>query len=239
MATIRAHGLTHTGRVRKTNEDAFSTDEELGLFVVADGMGGHNAGEVASMLAIETLKAFLVRSAAGKDCTWPFGINPKLTFNGNRLLTGMRLANRRVFKAGEARDEYTGMGSTAAAVLVDRNAMTFTSVGDTRIYLCRAGELRQLTQDDTWGNRIRSLDPAVLPAIVRDGPMDHVLTKVLGASDETEIDVFEQALEPGDRALLCSDGLHNSLEHRALTAILAGHVGVLSTAEALVHAALD
>src|SRR5206468_11593054 len=138
------------------NEDALTADEGLGMFVVADGMGGHNAGEVASQLAIDTLRAFLVRSATGEDCTWPFGLDPKLTFNGHRLVTGLRLANRRVFKASEARDEYTGMGSTGAVVLVGKDEITFASVGDTRLYRCHAGDVIQLTQDATWGTRIRS-----------------------------------------------------------------------------------
>ena len=236
---LKIHGLTHTGRVRKGNEDALAADGELGLFVVADGMGGHNAGEVASQLAIDTLRAFLVRSATGEDCTWPFGIDPKLTFNGNRLVTGLRLANRRVFKASEARDEYTGMGSTGAVVLVDKDEITFATVGDTRIYLCRAGELVQLTQDDTWGSRIRSLDPSLLPAAVREGPMDHVLTKVLGASEEIDVEVFRRRLEPEDRVLLCSDGLYNSIEAEKLESIIGGGLDVVPTVEALVRTALE
>jgi PPM family protein phosphatase len=236
---LKAHGITHTGRVRKTNEDAFATDPTTGLFAVADGMGGHNAGEVAAQLAIDTLRAFLSRSAAGKDCTWPFGIDPRLTFNGNRLATGIRLANRRVFKASEAQDEYVGMGSTAAAVLLDGTKMTFAGVGDTRIYLCRTGNLIQLTEDDTWGSRIRSMDPAGLPGIAREGPMDHVLTKVLGASQEIEISVGERTLEEGDRLLLCSDGLYNAADHSAITAIVTGGLDVAPTVDALIRRALD
>lgn len=236
---LKVHGVTHTGLVRRTNEDAFFGDEALGVFMVADGMGGHNAGEVASALAIDTLRTFIVRSAEVEGCTWPYGIDPNLSFNGNRILTAMRLANRRVFRAGEARDEYTGMGSTGAAVLISEGVMTFASVGDTRIYLCRNGELVQLTADDTWGNRIRSLDPATLPTTIQHGPMDHVLTKVLGATAEIELTIHERALQPGDRALLCSDGLHNAVDIETLRAIVGGQREVVPTVEALLQTALE
>jgi protein phosphatase len=102
---LTAHGVTHAGRVRATNEDSLESDLGLGLFIVADGMGGHNAGEVASTLAVDAIKKFLVLSQEGEDFTWPYGLNPNLSFQGNRLMTAIKLANRRVFKAGESRDE--------------------------------------------------------------------------------------------------------------------------------------
>src|SRR5437868_1752383 len=116
--TVTAHGVTHPGRVRTENEDALLCDGDLGLFLVADGMGGHNAGEVASRLAVEAIKGFLTMSRDGDGFTWPFGLNPALSFNGNRLMTSIRLANRRVFKVGESRDDYTGLGTTVVAALI-------------------------------------------------------------------------------------------------------------------------
>src|SRR5437660_1222821 len=96
---LTAHGVTHQGRVRKVNEDSCFADVELGLFVVADGMGGHNAGEVASTLAVEAIRRFISRTNDGRDATWPYGIDPDLSFNANRVSTSLKLANRRVFKA--------------------------------------------------------------------------------------------------------------------------------------------
>ena len=102
-------------RCARTTKTACSIEPDLGLFVVADGMGGHKAGEVASALALEAIQAFLVRATQDDDHTWPFGLERTLDSNGNRLRTGVKLANRRVFRESERRDEYTGMGTTIAA----------------------------------------------------------------------------------------------------------------------------
>src|SRR5215467_4029713 len=143
--TLTAHGVTHPGKVRKNNEDALSYDASLGLFVVADGMGGHNAGEVASALAVEAVQGFLQRSRPGDDFTWPYGIDPTLSFLGNRLSTAIKLANRRVFKAGESHDSYTGLGTTVVAVLVEEDQVALSGVGDSRIYVWADGKIEQLT----------------------------------------------------------------------------------------------
>lgn len=115
---ITVHGVTHPGRVRTTNEDALLIDDDLGLFVVADGMGGHNAGDVASKLAVETIRAFMDRSRDGGECTWPFGVDGRLPLDANRPLTAVKLANRRVFRAADSNDDYTRMGTPVAETLV-------------------------------------------------------------------------------------------------------------------------
>ena len=122
---IEAHGQTDVGRRRKLNEDNFLVDDEVGLYAVCDGMGGHNAGEVASKMAIETMAAFIKKSAGEeKDITWPYGLETDLSFEGNRLKTAIRLANKRVFKAADNREDYTGMGTTAVAALVADGVLT-------------------------------------------------------------------------------------------------------------------
>jgi protein phosphatase len=236
---LEAHGLTHVGRIRHSNEDAFVMDREIGLYLVADGMGGHNAGEVAAQLVVDTMRAFLVRSQHGEDCTWPYGIDPRLSFDANRLRTAMKLANRRVFKASEAREEYTGMGSTAAAVMLRDNRMTFGSIGDSRIYLCGGGDMVQLTEDDTWGNRLRTLEPRAVVDSMSNSPIHNVLTKVLGVSDQTDLEVRERELNGHGRVLLCSDGLHNTVPAPELRRILSDHHDVLAAVEALIRAALE
>ena len=147
---LTAHGVTHPGRVRKNNEDALFWDAGLGVCVVADGMGGHNAGEVASQLAIEAIKGFLDRSRNAEDFTWPYGLDPSMSFQSNRLMTAIKIANRRVFKAGESRDDYTGLGTTVVVALVADSRLTFCGIGDSRLYLYANGTLEQVTQDDTW-----------------------------------------------------------------------------------------
>ena len=140
---LTVHGVTHPGRVRKINEDSWLGDIDLGVFVVADGMGGHNAGEIASKLAIESVRGFLLRTSDSDDCTWPYGIDPTLSFNANRLMTSLKLANHCVFKVGESRDEYTGMGTTAVAVVISHGRLIYSGVGDSRIYSFVEGRLQQ------------------------------------------------------------------------------------------------
>ena len=235
---LSAHGVTHPGRVRKTNEDSLLSDETLGLFVVADGMGGHNAGEVASQLAVEAIRGFLLRSA-GDDVTWPYGIDPRLSFGANRLMTAIKLANRRVFKAGESRDEFTGLGTTVVAVFVDDGQLMFSGVGDSRVYIFAGGQLEQITQDDSWVATVIAKEPGVDPASLASHPMRHVLTNVLGARELMEMEVGERELQGGERLLLCSDGLHGALDEATIGRLLATDATPKAMAEALVQLALD
>src|SRR6185436_9552800 len=158
---LTAYGVTHAGNVRKTNEDAVLWEPVLGLFVVADGMGGHNAGEVASKLAVDAIKGFLIRSCGGGEFTWPYGISPELSFPANCLMTAIKLANRRVFKAGESRDEYTGLGTTVVAGYVEDGQLVFSGVGDSRIYSYRDGKFDQITVDDSWVATLLAREPTL------------------------------------------------------------------------------
>jgi len=153
---LRAHGISDVGTTRKTNEDSLFSDEALGLFVVADGMGGHAAGEVASRLAVEAVEGFIRRSHSDRDFSWPYGIDASLGYDGNRLRTAINLANRRVFRAAESHDDYTGMGSTVVAALVAGRRLSIGSVGDSRLYLWSDSTLTLLTDDDTWVGMLRA-----------------------------------------------------------------------------------
>jgi len=129
---IEAYGRTDVGRRRKVNEDSFLVAPDASLYAVCDGMGGHNAGEVASRMAIETLLAFVEKSAVEKEITWPWGLDANLSFDANRLKTAIRLANSRVFQAADNREELTGMGTTVVAAVVTGSVMTIGSAGDSR-----------------------------------------------------------------------------------------------------------
>jgi PPM family protein phosphatase len=233
-----SHGVTHTGSVRKANEDALFWDASLGLFLVADGMGGHNAGEVASSLAIEAIRGFMIRSHDSEEFTWPYGLDPALSFPGNRLMTAIKLANRRVFKAGESRDDYTGLGTTIVAALVEGDQLTFSGVGDSRIYICRDGRLDQITEDDSWVATVLARDVGRDDPALASHPMRHVLTNVLGARDYMEADVSERVLRHEDTVLLCSDGLHGALDDRVLSDVLSSGLRVEDIATELVERAL-
>jgi protein phosphatase len=231
--------VSDAGSVRKTNEDRFITDAELNLFAVADGMGGHRAGEVASRLAIEALTAFIRLSVSDMDVTWPYGIDPKLSFEGNRLRTAICLANRRVFRASENTDDYAGMGTTIVSVLLNDAQVAIGSVGDSRIYLLADGVLQQLTVDDSWAARILAQDSGLGPEEVAKHPMRNVLTNVIGARESVDVHLTERTLVDGQVLLLCSDGLHGVLQPAAMQKILAATPDVDAAAQKLVDKAIE
>jgi protein phosphatase len=211
-------GISETGPVRKTNEDRFAIDEQLQLLIVADGMGGHQAGEVASSLAVETIIGFVQRSQEEGECSWPYGIDPALSLGSNRLRTAIHLANRRVFRAAEKYDDYTGMGTTVVSALVSGSRMSVGHAGDSRLYVLSDGKLTQLTRDDTWQATVLAGGGDLQTASALAGfPLQHVLTNVLGAQERAVIHLQEYDLKGGETILLCSDGLHNVLSDGDLT----------------------
>ncbi len=234
---IDAHGLTDPGRKRKSNEDFMQFDSGIGFAVVADGMGGHQSGEVASRLAVETLQDFIGRAHGDRDLTWPFGITGERSFEANCLSTGIRLANRSVYRRAADREELTGMGTTLVAVLLRDGRLTYAGVGDSRVYLFRENRLQQITRDDSW------IEAAIAQQLIdvseRDvHPFRHVLTKAIGLQEDVEFEVREERLRAGDRILLCSDGLTTALSDERIEELLRQHTGDLeATCRALVAAA--
>jgi protein phosphatase len=234
-----ASAVSDTGPVRKTNEDAFVSDSDVRLFAVADGMGGHDAGEVASRLAIEAITGFIRRSAADTDFSWPYGLDGSLSYDGNRLRTAIHLANRRIFRTAENNDDYSGMGTTIVSILANSRRVAIGHVGDSRLYLMRHGALEQLTQDDSWAATILAHDPRVKPSDLAHHPMRNVLTNVLGAREQVDVHLTERDLESQDVLLLCSDGLHGVLDSDELQQILQTESDVHAAARALVGSALE
>ena len=218
---LAAYGVTHTGR-RKTNEDAMLVDVELGLFVVADGMGGHNAGEVASTIAVSVLRDFFATQAPRTE---------------HALADGLALANDQVL-AASGRPEYSGMGTTVVAACVTDDQVLFGNVGDSRIYLWRDGRLTQLTQDDSWVSRVLG-EAALSEDDVQHHPMRHVLTKVVGLRADMEPSIGVNTFGPGDALLLCSDGLHGSVPDPAIAEMLVAIESPEATARQLVDQALS
>jgi serine/threonine protein phosphatase PrpC len=227
------------GKVRANNEDSLVWDQGLGLVAVADGMGGHNAGEVASRLAVEALQKFLTASADGATVAWPFGVDDAASTASNRLRTGVRLANREVFRSAEERPEWAGMGTTLTAALVDGGRVLFANVGDSRLYAYPpGGAFRQKTRDDSLMGMLADA-PGVDIAALEDHPLKHLLTNVLGRKADLEIEVNETTLEEGEVLLLCSDGMHGSLSDDAMRAVLDAEPDLQQAARRLVQAALD
>ena len=205
---IRASGITDVGLKREGNEDAFSTDDTLGLYVVADGMGGHLAGEVASKMAVELInKSFNHWMESEADETDIFGIpDQTLTKKGNYLLSSIRLANRVIHEMAEMHEEYHGMGTTIAVLGFFQGQIIAANVGDSRIYMLRNGHLERLSKDHTIVSE--QVEMGIMdPKDAETSPLKHVLTRNLGSAEYVTPEVFEFEPEDGDRFLLCTDGL--------------------------------
>lgn len=237
---LLAHGVTHVGCVRQTNEDSLYFDVETGVYIVADGMGGHLAGDVASRLAVDTISDFLARSRDDDSLTWPFGLDAELSSDGNRLNTAVRLANRRVFTTSETRPEQSGMGTTVVAAMVSGDLVTFCGVGDSRLYLFREGHLTQLTHDDTWIATVLAQNSDADPATLQHHPFRHMLTEAVGTVADVNVRVQEHRLQPGEALLLCSDGLHTSVSDADIERLMTGALpsGPPAACQALLDAAL-
>jgi protein phosphatase len=222
---LTAHGVSHPGR-RPSNEDALFVDVPRGLFIVADGMGGHNAGEVAAQLAIETISEFILETHSA-DRTWPYGFDSELSLEGNSVSSAVRLANDQVRQAADSRADYAGMGTTVVVSLVSGERVVFGGVGDSRLYLWQRGTLHLLTQDDSWVAMVLAREPGITETALAQHPMRHVLTSVVGARADMDPKVDEHPLSSGDVLLLCSDGLHGVL----MADVIASRLGSNETAE--------
>jgi serine/threonine protein phosphatase PrpC len=233
--TVKASGLSETGPVRHMNEDCFVSAEDLRLFVVADGMGGHAAGEVAARVAVESIENFIRRSHETTDFSWPYGVEPTLSYEGNRLKTAVNLANRRINRLAENHDDYLGMGTTVVCALLADGQLVVAHVGDSRLYLYENGVLIQLTQDDSWAATVLGGKDA------QSGPLAirHVLTNVLGARPDTQVHLLERKLRGEGTLLLCTDGLHGVVPAETLRDILASSQELPAVAQALITAALE
>jgi serine/threonine protein phosphatase PrpC len=230
--------FTHPGLVRTNNEDLALWDADLTALVVADGMGGHNAGEVASRLAIDATEQFLRSTAGEKTARWPFGFDVSLSTAANRLRTAFLLANREILRTSEERIECAGMGTTMTAALAEGSKLTFASVGDTRLYVLRGGHLHQLTRDDSVLGSLSDV-PGVDPAALESHPLRHLLTNVLGRRTDMAVSVQETELIEDDLLLMSTDGLHGSVDHESIVEVLGAATDLQAAANRLVQLALD
>lgn len=234
---VVAHGVSDPGPVRKVNEDNFISDPALQLFVVADGMGGHSSGEVASGLAVQTIATFMSRTEEDTEFSWPYGIEAGLSFPSNRLRTAIHLANRRVFRAAERDDEYTGMGTTVVGAFISGKRLSVANAGDSRLYLFVEGRLTQLTRDDTWAATVLAAQGNSARTPVPQS-MRRVLTNVLGAREHADVHLSEHDLSGGEMILLCSDGLHGVLDDTVLEKMLGSGGTPRQIVPSLIEAAL-
>ena len=211
---------TDPGLRRSSNEDSYCMRPDLGLFMVADGMGGHVAGEVASRIAVDTIQTFISETAgADRHRTWPFAYEMSLSAEANRLKAAFRLANRQIASAMADSSDLRGMATTASAVLTSDRSACVAHVGDSRVYVLRNADLVQLTNDHSWvEEQVRA--GAMTPSAARQHPWRNVVTRALAGGDDPEIDVKDISPERGERFLLCSDGLFAVVTNDQIAGIL-------------------
>ncbi|TAL25272.1 MAG: serine/threonine-protein phosphatase [Nitrospirae bacterium] len=215
MNSLFACGKTDIGLKRHRNEDNYAVEPECGLFVVADGMGGHAGGDTASSMAIETVRNFIKTALSDQEITWPFGMDHSLPREINIISSGMRLANRYIFNASK------GMGTTMVALLVRDNKAYICHAGDSRLYRIRGNSIEQITEDHSLAaEEIRR--GTLTREQARNYSLKHVITRAIGINADITCDCRVENIMSGDIFLLCSDGLSGMLEDAELLDIIKG-----------------
>lgn len=224
--TLRHAGHTACGRVRDRNEDAHVVDAELGLFAVADGMGGHRAGDRASALAVRNLRQAVAELTAAGE------------IDAEALRRAVEAVNAEIWEEGRRRPERQGMGTTLTALVTRNDRFWLTHVGDSRAWRHRDGSCEQLTDDHTMvAEQVRQ---GVLSAEGADHhPMRNVLTRSLGHTRGVEVDVHEGSLRPGDVFVMASDGLIRAVDSERLCRMLEPRPGPAELAAELVRLACE
>lgn len=212
---LRYGAATDTGRVRSRNEDRFVAEGDLGFFAVIDGMGGHSGGELASATIAEAVTAFIRETAEDSDKTWPIGLDANLSVAANRLQIAIRSANRTLATKAQTNAALDGSGATLAAALVVNGELAVSNVGDCRAYLLREGDLTQLTRDHSVVAEQVALGLLDSDA-ARTHPLRHVVTRAVSGQASMAVDVVETTVAPGDRIVLCSDGIHAVLTDKEI-----------------------
>lgn len=213
-------GITNIGRKRDNNEDAFYVDDATGLYIVADGMGGHRAGEVASRTVISSIKDYIdaFSSAVEAQRVATGEVSPAAA----AVCQSIELANRVVHQLSQDQGSYRGMGSTAAVAFVHGNTLVTANVGDSRIYLIRQGKIEQLTKDHTLLAEQMSKNPG-FDSHFSTYPMKHILMRAVGIQETVQPDTYEMQPLSGDMLLICSDGLTDMLsDDEVLQAVFQG-----------------
>jgi protein phosphatase len=203
---IRYAAKTDVGMKRTHNEDYFSLIEDEQLFIVADGMGGHASGEVASKMAADTLSEFYTRTK-DEDATWPYKMDRALSYVENRLVCGVKLANWRIYEAAVKDPRLKGMGTTIVSTLVSGDKAYFAHVGDSRCYRVRGDGIKQITRDHSLLEDYKEAKPDMTEEEERNFPHKNVITRALGMRETVQVDIRSHQIKSGDVYILCSDGL--------------------------------
>jgi protein phosphatase len=217
---VRFAGETNVGMKRAHNEDSFFLPESERLAIVADGMGGHASGEVASRMAVETISSFFKATQDEQQMTWPFKMDRGHRYDVNRMVTAIKLANLKIHEQAQKDPRCHGMGTTVVSTLFLDDAIVVGHVGDSRLYRRREGSFEQITEDHSLLNdyiRMKHLSPEEIAAF----PHKNVIVRALGMKDTVQVDVHVDSPRLGDIYLLCSDGLSGMITDPQIAEILA------------------
>jgi len=218
MMRYRSFGFSEQGEARSHNEDCFLRNEELGLFLLADGMGGPPSGETASRMALRVVEEFFIRSQ-DKNFKWPVKPRKELTLKQNRLRAAVLLANRRILEMTRADPSKKGMGTTLVGGVLEKNRLAAVNVGDSRLYRVRKGGITQITRDHSLVGEKRRRG-MLTDEETRNHPQKHILTSALGANDRPKVDFYLSRTVPEDLYIACSDGVHNVLTDDDILAVV-------------------
>lgn len=237
MMHVVAAAQTDVGCVRKHNEDNFLVDAELGLFLVADGLGGHAAGEVASQIVVDRIRQFIGQTVE-QDRTWPMEYDVSLAYDANRLKAALMLSDKAILEDIRVNPERESMGSTVVACLVHGPRVTMVHVGDSRAYLLNAEGIRQITRDHSWV--AEQVENGVLtPEEARKHPFRNVITQALGNGGDLDVAVQEMSFKELDRLLLCTDGLSGMVADDEIWRIVQGAPTLESAVTRLIEKAKE
>lgn len=207
---IEHAGATHVGMKREHNEDNLLLLPEKNLFVVADGMGGHSSGEVASQLAVDTIRQFFEETEGDDEITWPYKPDRAMSYAENRFTASVKLANRNIFEAGVEDPKYKGMGTTLVGVLLHDEKAVIAHAGDSRLYRIRDGEIFLITEDHSLLNDYKKIQP-MTPEEEEAFPHKNIIVRALGMKENLDVEINGDTPQAGDIMLICSDGLCGEL----------------------------
>lgn len=233
---IEVAGQTDVGRKRSHNEDNFAIIAEHGLYVVADGMGGHSSGEVASKMAVDTLQEFFASTADDPERTWPYKMDRSKGYEENRLITGIKLCNLRIYEAAQRNSKQRGMGTTIVALFAVEDGVYVAHVGDSRVYRVRDGKLELLTEDHSLLNDYKKMKHLTEEEIA-NFPHKNVIVRALGMKDTVKVDTRFEVPQAGDTLVLCSDGLCGPVTDEKILDIVLGAPDLPAATSQLIDAA--
>jgi protein phosphatase len=236
---LDAVGYTHPGRQRPDNEDALAMAMEERLFMVADGMGGRSAGEVAAQVALDELLTFYRQKRAEPRSPWPFPIDRRASFGANLMRVGVQVANQKVREAAARDPSLHRMGATLAALAIGETQLVAAHVGDVRIYRLRSGHLVRLTRDHSVLEEMRAAQPGLDDVALAAMAPKNVVTRALGSKDEIEPTVYVNSFTVGDLYLICSDGLWGAVPDEQIAALATATPDLDRACQSLLDAAND